>query len=207
MDTMIVTNIESITKNKYRVFIDEEFAFVLYKGELFHYQIKSNHEISEETIDAIKSEVLNKRAKLRAMHLLTAMPRTEKQLREKLAMNEYPVDVIEVAVSYVKSFGYINDEAYVRNFIVSKKNNKSKREIMMLLGQKGLKGEMIEQIVEEMYAEESELSTIRDIMRRKRWEPSEMDEKAKQKAFAYFMRKGFSYEEVRRSFSSEYVAF
>lgn len=196
---MVVTNIESITKTKYRVFIDDEFAFVLYKGELFKYQIRKDEEVSEETITRIKNEVLIKRAKLRAMHLLNAMPRTEQQLREKLAQNEYPEDVIDAAVSYVKSFGYINDEAYVRNFIISKRNSKSKREIVMLLGQKGLRGEMVDNIVEEMYAEESELSTIKEIMRKKRWNPSEMEEKEKQKMFGYLMRKGFSYEEIRRA--------
>ena len=196
---MVVTNIESITKTRYRVYIDDEFAFVLYKGELFKYQIHKDEEISEETIAGIKKEVLVKRAKLRAMHLLNAMPRTEQQLREKLAQNEYPEDVIEAAVSYVKSFGYINDEAYIRNFIISRKNSKSKREIVMLLGQKGLRGELVDNIVEEMYAEESELSTIKEIMRKKRWNPSEMEEKEKQKMLAYLMRKGFSYEEIRRA--------
>lgn len=196
---MVVTNIESITKTKYRVFIDDEFAFVLYKGELFKYQIRKDEAVSEETLTRIKNEVLIKRAKLRAMHLLNAMPRTEQQLREKLAQNEYPEDVIDAAVSYVKSFGYINDEAYVRNFIISKRNSKSKREIVMLLGQKGLRGEMVDNIVEEMYAEESELSTIKEIMRKKRWNPSEMEEKEKQKMFGYLMRKGFSYEEIRRA--------
>ena len=196
---MVVTNIESITKTKYRVYIDDEFAFVLYKGELFKYQIHKDEEISEETIAGIKKEVLVKRAKLRAMHLLNAMPRTEQQLREKLAQNEYPEDVIEAAVSYVKSFGYINDEAYIRNFIISRKNSKSKREIVMLLGQKGLRGELVDNIVEEMYAEESELSTIKEIMIKKRWNPSEMEEKEKQKMLAYLMRKGFSYEEIRRA--------
>ena len=197
---MVVTNIESITKTKYRVYIDDEFAFVLYKGELFKYQIRKEEEISEETIERVKVEVLIKRAKLRAMHLLNAMPRTEQQLREKLTQNEYPEDVVETAISYVKSFGYINDEAYVRNFIISKKNSKSKREIVMLLGQKGLRGEIVDLIVEEMYAEESELETIKEIMRKKRWNPSEMEEKEKQKMFGYLMRKGFSYEEIRRAF-------
>ena len=196
---MVVTNIESITKTKYRVFIDEVFAFVLYKGELFKYEIRKGEEIPEETIGRIKNEVLIKRAKLRAMHLLNAMPRTEQQLREKLVQNEYPDDVIEVAISYVKSFGYINDEAYIRNFIISKRNSKSKREIVMLLGKKGLRGEVVDNIVEDMYAEESELSTIKEIMRKKRWNPSEMEEKEKQKMFGYLMRKGFSYEEIRRA--------
>jgi len=196
---MIVTNIESITKTKCRVYIDEEFAFVLYKGELRQYQIHKGEETSEETISRIKNEILIKRAKLRSMHLLNAMPRTEHQLREKLKQNEYADDVIDAAVSYVKSFGYINDEAYIRNFIINKRSSKSKREIVMLLGQKGLRGECVDHIMEEMYAEESELSTIKEIMRKKRWNPSEMEEKEKQKMFGYLMRKGFSYEEIRRA--------
>lgn len=197
---MVVTNIESITKTKYRVYIDDVFAFVLYKGELFQYKVHKDEEISEEIIAKIKNEVLVKRAKLRAMHLLNAMPRTEQQLREKLKQNEYPEDIIDQAVFYVKSFGYINDEAYVRNFIISKRNSKSRREIVMLLGQKGLRGEVVDNIVEEMYAEESELSTLKEIMRKKHWNPSEMEEKERQKMFAYLMRKGFSYDEIRRAF-------
>lgn len=37
---MIITNIEAVTKAKSRVYIDEQLAFVLYKGELYRYKIK-----------------------------------------------------------------------------------------------------------------------------------------------------------------------
>lgn len=36
---MVVTKVEMLTKIKYKVYLDEEFAFVLYKGELSHYRI------------------------------------------------------------------------------------------------------------------------------------------------------------------------
>ena len=45
---MTVTCVEPVTKTKSRVFIDGEFAFILYKGELFHYHIVENKEIKEE---------------------------------------------------------------------------------------------------------------------------------------------------------------
>lgn len=196
---MIVTEIEALTKTRYNIYIDEVFAFVLYKGELSKYQVRKEHEITEETISRIKDEVLIKRAKLRAMHLLNAMPRTEHQLREKLVQNGYPEDVTDTAISYVKSFGYINDEAYIRNFVINKRANKSKREIKMLLGQKGVKGEQVDFILEELYQEESEADTIRRIMEKKHWELSEMDEKQRQKMYGYLMRKGFSYEEIRKA--------
>lgn len=197
---MIVTNIEAINKTKYNIYIDENFAFALYKGEVFKYGIKCNQEIAEEVVVQIKEEVLLKRAKLRAMHLLNALPRTEQQVREKLTQNGYPRDIVDRAIQYVSSFGYINDGAYIRNFVLGKQGSKSKREIKFLLEQKGLKSELVDDILEEMYAEKSESDTIREIIQKKHWNLSEMETKEKQKAIAYLMRKGFSYEEIRKAF-------
>ena len=126
---MTVTRIEVISKTKYRVFLDNEFAFVLYKGELSHYHIEEKSEIDENVYLEIKQKVVAKRAKLRAMHLLNDMDRTENQLREKLKANEYAEDVIDEALDYVKSFGYVNDLNYAKRFIESRKERKSKKEI------------------------------------------------------------------------------
>ena len=102
---MTVTKTEAVTKTRYKVYIDGQFAFVLYKGELSRYHVKEGAELSEGTYEKIRGEVLVKRAKLRAMHLLNAMGRTEAQLREKLKQGGYPEDIIDEAVAYVKSFG------------------------------------------------------------------------------------------------------
>ena len=36
---MVVTKIEAVTKTRFKVYIDEKFAFVLYKGELSRYHV------------------------------------------------------------------------------------------------------------------------------------------------------------------------
>lgn len=195
---MIITKIEPVTKTKYRIYVEEQFAFVLYKGELSRFHLKEEGEISEETIRKIKEEVLVKRAKMRAMHLLNDMTRTEEQLRQKLRQGGYPEDVAETAISYVKSFGYINDEAYIRNFIDSRKDKKSRREIYALLGQKGVKGEQVEQILNEIYEEHSDREAIADILRRKRYDPETADDKERQRIYGYLVRKGFRYEDIRQ---------
>ena len=121
---MIVTRVEAVTKTKYKVYVDGQFAFILYKGELSRFHIAEDQELSQESYEKIRTEVILKRAKLRAMHLLNDMWRTEAQLREKLTRNEYPADIVEAAISYVKSFGYINDYEYARSFIESRKERK-----------------------------------------------------------------------------------
>ena len=146
---MRITRIEPVTKTKYRVSVDEQFAFVVYKGELSRFHLKEECELTEDTYAKIK-EVLLKRAKLRAMHLLNDMARTESQLRDKLKLGGYPSEITEAAIAYVKSFGYINDDAYIRNFIDSRKDKKSRREIYALLRQKGVDMNRAEEIMEEM---------------------------------------------------------
>ena len=37
---MTVTKIEPVTKSKYKIYLDGQFAFVLYKGELSRYHIE-----------------------------------------------------------------------------------------------------------------------------------------------------------------------
>ena len=191
---MIITAVEPVNKSRYRIYIDEQFAFVLYKGELSRYKLKEGMEIEEGFVELLKSEVLLKRAKSRALHILETAPRTEAQLREKL-LGDYPEDLADAAVSYAKSFGYINDKEYIRSFALARKNQKSKAEIKMLLSQKGLGREAVSEVLEEVYEEESELVAIQKILTKRHFDP-EGDPKEKQKIFAYLARKGFKWDDI-----------
>ena len=195
---MKVTSIESVTKTKFKVYLDEQFAFVLYKGELSRYRIQEGAELSQELVDCIKQEVLLKRAKLRAMHLLNAMDRTESQLRLKLKQNLYPDDVIEKAIQYVKSFGYIEDQGYAERFINNRQQSKSKREIYAALSQKGVSREQIELAMEACYEETDELDAIRRIAEKKRFSPEESTDAEKKKLYDYLLRKGFKSDDIRQ---------
>ncbi len=193
---MIVTKTEAVTKTRYKVYIDGQFAFVLYKGELSRYHVKEGAELPEGIYGKIRGEVLIKRAKLRAMHLLNAMGRTEAQLREKLKQGGYPEDIIDEAVVYVKSFGYVDDLNYARNFIEGRKEKKSKREIQILLKGKGISDRDVESAMEECYAKEDSLQAIWKLMEKRHYVPEEASYEERQKLMAYLMRKGFSYDDV-----------
>ena len=67
---MLVTKIQAVTKQKYRIELDGQPAFVIYKGELSRYGIKEGQEIPGPVYQELVGQVLTKRAKLRAMHLL-----------------------------------------------------------------------------------------------------------------------------------------
>lgn len=195
---MIVTRTESLTKTKYKVDLDGQFAFVLYKGELSRYGVKEGAELTEETVDEIYNTVLLKRAKKRAMHLLEDMDRTESGLREKLRQGLYPVEIIEKAIDYVRSFGYLNDARYAENFILSRRNSKSRKEIHALLLGKGISDEEISIAFENCYGNQEEQEAVRRILEKKRVNPKTADDREMQKIYGYLARKGFRYETIRQ---------
>ena len=195
---MIVTKTEACTRTKYRVWLDGEFAFVLYKGELSRYGIREGEEIAGSTVEKIEQEVVLKRAKLYAMHLLEDMDRTEAALREKLRQGCYTQEMIDKAVDYVKSFGYLDDARYAENFVRSRQGSKSRKEIRAALMQKGVAAELIEQAFENCYADGGEEEAVRSILRKKRFDPMTAEETEKQRIYGYLARKGFKYETVRQ---------
>lgn len=195
---MVVTKVEMMTKIKYKVYLDEQFAFVLYKGELSHYRISEGALLEEETVQEILQKVISKRAKLRAMHLLEDMDRSEAALREKLVQGLYPEEAIETAISYVRSFGYLDDARYAMNFVQSRKSSKSRREILYQLCQKGISKETAKEAVEAGFDQEDETDAIRRILEKKRVDPGTATPQQMQKLYGYLARKGFRYEDIRQ---------
>lgn len=195
---MTVTKIEPVSKTRYRVYVDEKPVFVLYKGELSRYHIYVDGEIDGKVYEDILNTVVRKRAKARALHLLNSMGRTEAQLRAKLEQGGYTEAIVEEAIAYVKSFGYLNDWEYARSFIEGRKERKSRRELLGSLLMKGIAKEEAERALEEYYDQEDSEAAIKVILRRKKFEPENADRIQKQKMGSYLMRKGFKYDEIRR---------
>ena len=203
---MTVTKIEEHIKNKYKIYLNDAFAFVLYKGELRQFKIKEGEVLAEETYREIVEIVLTKRARLRTMHLLKTIDRTEADVRRKLREGLYPEEVIDAAIAYVKGYHYIDDARYAENYIASRSGSMSKNEIRQKLILKGIDKELISEQLAEQDGDgnETEKALIRRLMLKKCKELPLSDYQEKNKLFAYLYRKGFAIgdiESVYREFT------
>ena len=199
---MKITRIEEMTGSRSRVFIDGEFAFVLYRGELRTYHIVEGQELSREDHDAILTQVLPRRAKLRAMNLLKNREYTEKQLRDKLCEGGYPEQIVEEALSYVESFHYIDDLRYATAYITCHEDTRSRRRIQQDLLGRGIAPDLLEEAWrewEEQGGRQDEQAMIQELLRKRGYDPETADGKEKQKQGAFLMRRGFSGESVRKA--------
>ena len=196
---MIVTAIQELTKAKVKVFVDYEFAFVLYKGELRTYGVREETEIEEETYRLILDEVLIKRAKLRCMYLLKSRDYTKQGLREKLAREYYTEEVIEQAIAYVVSFGYVDDLHYARAYINYAGKTKSRKQIECDLIKKGVSKEDIIAAFDELNEQdalESEEKLIQMLLVKKHYKNEEATPEERRKIIGFLYRKGFSLDKI-----------
>ena len=192
---MEITKIQALPKQKYRIFLDGESAFAVYKGELSRYHLEEGAVLPPEVYEELVNMVLKKRATLRAMHILERTDKTESQLRIKLDESEYPKEAVESAIAYVTSYGYLDDRRYAEHYIEWKKQGKGKARLKMELVQKGISREIIEEVLESTdFGETREM--IRQIILKKRKTDIPMNEKEKQRIYGFLMRKGFSSSDI-----------
>lgn len=196
---MIITAIEAGENKKYKIYLNDEPAFELYKSEIKSCNLVKGMELEEELHNRILYEIVGKRAKKRAMHILEKRDKTEQQLREKLIENRYPTEAVEAAIAYVKSYGYIDDTSYARRYIECKSKSKSRKQLKMELYTKGISNEILCQVLEEMENDEGE--TIKALILKKSKTPWLLEDNAKKKLQMSLMRKGFAYSEIARAFS------
>ena len=199
---MTITQITELSRSRSKVYLDQEFAFVLYKGELRSYHIREGAELSREDYEAILHEVLPKRAKLRSMNLLKSREYTSEQLRRKLREGFYPEAVIEEAIEYVASYHYIDDLRYAVDYITSQEGSRSRRRIEQDLQGKGIARETLQRAWmewEDLGGVQDEIAMIRALLEKKHYDPESADRKEQQRIYGFLMRKGYSGEQIRKA--------
>lgn len=208
---MVVTGVQPLDKKRSRVWIDGEFAFVLYKGELRSFKVEEGKDLDKEVYDEILNSVLPKRVKLRAMNLLKSHTYSVAQLRNKLVEGEYPEKIIDEALDYVASYGYTDDgrlsEEYVRIHI----GDKSRMRIVQDLMRKGIAKETIEAAFskcEEYGFEQNEMEMARSLLKKHGFDPDREYEshearvKDYSKHYAFLARKGFTSSVIRTAMNA-----
>jgi regulatory protein len=131
----------------------------------------------------------------RALYLLQQQDRTESNLREKLSRSNYPEELVEDAIAYVKSYGYIDDERYAGRFTESMSSSRSRKRVYQDLIKRGIDRELAASAVEENY-QGDEREQIRSLLTKKNFDPEHADRKEQQRIYAFLLRRGFSSHDI-----------
>ena len=199
---MLVTSLSAKGKTMTRVTIDYDRTLVLSNRDLYLYGIEEGSEISESVWNAIVEDQ-KKSVLAKCGRLLQSKDYTEAELLRKLSDAGYLPEVAGDALSRLKEAGYVNEEAYVRSYVSYHLQDRSITRIRADLLRRGAGKDVIENVLREIAAEEdpaeAEIRQIRELARKKHYDPGEATWEEKQKFQAFLMRRGYGEERIRRA--------
>lgn len=143
---MIIENIEYSDKyNLIRLTISKERFYVDY--DLYY---ENGFELEKEIDFPIYKKILANdefnRAKNFALNKISFSQKSTYEIRQKLRDQKFSADVIEKIISYLDSYGFLDDEAYVKAYIRDKDeiSSWSRGKIKYMLRQKHIDENLIE---------------------------------------------------------------
>jgi regulatory protein len=136
-------------KRRVNVFLDDKFAFSLEAEVALKEGIKVGQELSEGDIEALTGAELSQRCYDAALRYLDYRPRSQTELKQRLARRGFDSDTIEATIARLKELGLVDDLAFAR-FWQENRQAFSPRSRWLLrreLKQKGVADEVIERVV------------------------------------------------------------
>ncbi|MFP4697484.1 MAG: regulatory protein RecX [Eubacteriales bacterium] len=187
---MKVTQLVDTTKNKVKVYLNDEYYFWLTKKEVKKLGLIEGQTIPTARLNNIIENIVFKKAKSKALSLLKYCDRTEEELKLKLKKEEYADEIINKVIDFLFEYNFVNDYRYAENYIENKKHKRSKKQITHTLMQKGIKREIVDQIFEKVTINEEEV--LINLIEKKYFTRKEEYDNNIQKLYQYFVRKGFN---------------
>lgn len=197
---MKITAIQPRRKSMSAVYIDGEFAMNLDTQTLLENRFDVGREIDDNELHEIINLSNERRAKEKALWLISYRSHSKKELTEKIRRT-CDAEAAEKAVERMEELGLVNDEdfarAYANKLIFSKRM--SKRAASYELARKGIDKLIIEEVLEDIEVDYQE--QIREIIDRKYKNIN--DEKIRRRAVAALQRLGYGWDDIK-SVLSEY---
>ena len=140
-----------------------------------------------------------KQAWLVSLRLLTATPKSVKELRDKLTAKGFPEPVIQKTLETLESRGILSDRAFAQNIVArfTQGRPSGNRKISFELKRKGVSAKIQEEVLEGLNPDE-ETERAREMAQMK-WERfARLDpEKRKKRVYDFLIRRGFDFQLVR----------
>ncbi len=191
----LVTKIAWISRSRAQIYLNDDPCFILSAADIQSLGLCEGEELTEGAIRDIYDNIMVGRARAKALDLLKTRDYTSSELYARIKRAFGSDALAEQAVDYVKSFGYIDDVRFAKNYIRGHADSLSCSALAAKLHSKGLSREIIDAAMAE--ADIDELSQLRQLAVKKFPDYAHLPPDQKRKAVAYFLRRGYAYEDVR----------
>ena len=191
---MKITEIRPRRKGLSALFIDGEFAMALDTQTLLEQRIDVGRELDDEELHELITLSNERRAKEKALWLISYRSHSKKELRDKIRRT-CDAEAADKAVERMEELGLVNDEDFARRYAEQLLYGKrlSKRAAFYELRRKGIDQATAEEALAELDVDVHE--QIRALIEKKYRQIN--DEKIRRRAVAALQRLGYGWEDIK----------
>ena len=200
---MRITDVRMTKRGRVALYVEGEFLLSMHPDVFAVSGLSVGSEVDTESLETLSAEAELKKAKEKALNLLSYKEYTTKQLTDRLKRHT-DEESAEQAVARMEELGLLDDDDYAERFArdLSERKKFGILRIRQEMLQRGLTNEQIEYATSLLRSDPEE--KMREIIARK-YPLAYEDEKVRRRAFSALMRMGYPAAEVRRVLTvSEY---
>ena len=139
---------------------------------------------------------------------LAIAPRSEKECKEKLYEKGYHRDEVEYALERAKKYRYINDEEYIRTYVLFNKTKYGAKKIeYKLTTEKGIDKKLVANLIEDMLSDEFEIQVASDMAEKYVRQKKIVDKSGYQRVSAFLYQRGFSFKIINKVMVTKFDTF
>ena len=190
----LITDIRPQKKRQDRVniFIDGRYAFALDQLSVHEARLETGQDLSDEQLAELMDKAGLDSAMSISLRYLTARPRSERELRNRLRQRQVGEMIIDRTVEQLKARGLLDDFTFAQYWVDQRVTfrPRSRRMLEMELRQKGVDASSIEDATLDM---DDEAEAYRAAQRRARSLPTDDFDSFFKKLVDHLGRRGFGY--------------
>lgn len=198
---MILTDYSQTKRGNFALFLDGDFAFSVSPEAFAQAGLRVGQALDEAAVAELRAQSDFKKAKDKALTLLSYKQYTSAELEKRLR-DHVPPEAASLAVERMESLGLINDDDYAQRYAQRlAARGMGERRIRMEMRQKGLPQETIDFVLSHL--EMDGAGEARALLEKKYplWRE---DEKIRRRAYAALVRRGFGSDDIRRAMGNDY---
>ncbi|MFQ5568385.1 MAG: RecX family transcriptional regulator [Rhodothermales bacterium] len=184
------------------VFVEGEFALGVHVDLVVEFGLHKGQVLSVEQQQQIIEADQVRKANRVALDYLGYRARTEQEVRRKLVRSGFGESMAEQTVARLRDLGYLDDASYARTYAEARFRNRryGPQRLRNDLLRRGVARSVIDTTLDALFNQEDMLEAAR-VHAEKRWLrlATEGDPfKRRKKLSEYLLRRGFSYDTIRR---------
>ncbi len=197
---MRITAIEKQPRRRANICVDGRPALVVSLEVLAQAGLRQGDELTEARLEELRQAEARHATLASAMRLLAYRPRSEGEMRQRLARGGAPPAVVDETIARLRDLSLVDDEAFARSWVESR-DQTSPRGRRLLASELRAKGLARQTVKESLAGLDEEDAAYRAGARRARSLTALPYAEFRHRLGDYLLRRGFGYETVSAAVS------